>query len=154
MCHRPAPTRAQRGVATIEFAICVPVLLLLMLSTAEIGRLLFQYNTLAKAVRDGARYAVNNAASDGTRRVNLSAQRINETINLVRTGNIAGTGTRLLPGTPVAVTVTPNNLTGFVTVSATYAYVPMLGSIPTFGFGNGPINLSMNLPATVVMRAL
>ena len=42
----------QRGIATIEFAICAPILLLLMLATVEVGRMLIQYNTLNKAVRD------------------------------------------------------------------------------------------------------
>lgn len=146
--------RAQYGVATIEMAICAPVLLLLMLATAEVGRVLFQYNTLAKAVRDGARYAVNNASPGSTRIVNITPQRRNETRNLVVTGNIAGTGAALLPG------LTVNNVTvndagnGFVSVAATYTYVPILGaSLPTFGLGPS-INLSMSLPATVVMRAL
>lgn len=148
-----APSCKQRGLATLEFAICAPVLLFLMLGTAEVGRLLFQYNTLTKAVRDGARYAASNAATSGTRIVNLSAQRRTETINLVRTGNIAGTGPALLPGT-FAVNITEDDDTGFLTITATYTFTPIVGSsLPSFGFGD-PINLSMTLPATVVMRAL
>lgn len=148
-----ARPRRYRGLATIEFAISAPVLLLLMLGTAEIGRLLFQYNTLTKAVRDGARYAASNAATTGTRIVNISAQRRTETINLVRTGNIAGTGTRLLPGT-FNVNIAEDDANGFVIVSATYGFVPILGpTLPSFGLGD-PINLSVNLSATVVMRAL
>lgn len=153
--HSPrTDVRRQRGVATIEFAICAPVLFLLMLATAEFGRAMFQYNTLVKAVRDGARYIATNAAVGTTRVVNITTVRRNETRNLVVTGNIGGTGTVLLPG------LTANNVTvtdvgnGFVRVSATYTYAPMIGAtLPTFGFG-APIDLSMTFPATVVMRAL
>ncbi|MFC4313498.1 TadE/TadG family type IV pilus assembly protein [Steroidobacter flavus] len=153
--HTPR-TNARRhlGIATVEFAICAPVLFFLMLATAEVGRALFQYNTLVKAVRDGARYVVNNASVGTTRVVNITAARRNETRNLVVTGNIAGTGTALLPGLTVNnVTVTDAG-NGFISVAANYTYTPMLGAtLPTFGFGQ-PINLSRTLAATVVMRAL
>jgi Flp pilus assembly protein TadG len=146
--------RTGRGLATVEFALCAPVLLFLMLATAEVGRFLFQYNTLAKAVRDGARYAVINAAVGTTRIVNISTETRNATRNLVVTGNTAGTGTALLPGLAVANVTVSDAGNGFVSVTANYTYQPMLGAnLPTFGFGDG-INMSMTLPATVVMRAL
>jgi Flp pilus assembly protein TadG len=151
--RRIRPVR-ERGLATIEFAITIPVLLFLMLATAEIGRVLFQYNTLTKAVRDGARYAATNAAVGTTRVVNITAEVRNETRNLVVTGNRVGTGAALLPG------LTVNNVTvtdvgnGFVQVAATYTYAPIVGAtLPSFGFGT-PISLALTLPATVVMRAL
>lgn len=142
------------GIALIEFAICAPVLLLLMFATAEVGRLLFQYNTLSKAVRDGARYACSNASVGTTRIVNITAAVRDQTRNLVVTGNSAGTGTALLPGLTVINVTVADAGNGFVSVSANYTYAPMLGAtLPTFGLGD-PINLSIGLPATVVMRAL
>jgi Flp pilus assembly protein TadG len=142
----------QRGLAMIEFALSVPVLLFLMLATGEIGRMLFQYNTLAKAVRDGARYAATHAAVGTTRVINITEAIRTETRNLVVTGNRLGTGATLLPG------LNANNVTvtdvgnGFVQVAATYTYIPVLGAtLPTFGLG-APVNLTMTLPATVVMR--
>lgn len=146
--------RAARGIATIEFAICAPVLVFLMLATAEVGRLLFQYNTLTKTVRDGVRYAATNASVGTTRVVNITTQVRTDTRNLVVTGNTAGTGSAVLPG------LTVNNITvndagnGFVSVVATYTYAPMLGAtLPTFGLG-APVNIAIPLTATVVMRAL
>lgn len=143
----------QRGVATIEFVICTPVLFLLMLATAELGRAMIQYNTLQKSVRDGARYVVG-ASRSSLRIVNITPAMRTATRNLVATGNTGGTGTPLLPG------LTANNVTvidagnGFISVSANYTYTPMIGpTLPTFGFG-APINLSASFPATVVMRAL
>jgi len=149
LCHQPQ----QRGIATVEFAICVPVLLLLMLATAELGRAMFQYNTLIKAVRDGARYAAS-AATSSQRIVVITTQVRNETRNLVVTGNVGGTGAPLLTGLTVN-NVTLNNVgNGFISVSATYTYTPILAAtLPTFGYGPA-INLSMTFPATVVMRVL
>jgi Flp pilus assembly protein TadG len=154
MFARHIGSHTVRGIATIEFAICAPVLLLLMLSTAEVGRILYQYNTLSKAVRDGARYAVVNASVGTTRIVNITTTTRDQTRNLVVTGNTAGTGTPLLPGLTVNNVAVTNAGNGFVSVVATYTYTPMLGAtLPTFGLG-APINLTRPLPATVIMRAL
>jgi Flp pilus assembly protein TadG len=148
--------RKGRGLATVEFAICAPVLFFLMFATAEIGRLSFQYNTLLKSVRDGARFAVIGAAVAGgtTRIVSITTQMSTQARNLVVNGNTAGTGTPLLPGlTAENVTVTDAG-NGFVRVAATYTYRPMISAaLPTFGF-RAPINMSRQLQATVVMRAL
>ena len=53
--------KRQKGVAALELAIAVPVLLLLLLASAELGRAFYQYNTLTKSVRDGARYLSENS---------------------------------------------------------------------------------------------
>ena len=58
--------RRQRGTATVEFAIVLPLLLVLMFATAELGRLISQYNTLTQSVRDAVRYAAAAAAADST----------------------------------------------------------------------------------------
>lgn len=51
----------QKGVAMVEFAIALPLLLLLLLGIGEFGRMLFQYNVLLQASRDAARYAAGEA---------------------------------------------------------------------------------------------
>jgi len=48
--------RRETGTQMIEFAIVFPVLLLLFAGTTELGRLFYQYTTMAKATRAGARY--------------------------------------------------------------------------------------------------
>lgn len=146
--------RASRGIATVEFAICAPVLFFLMLATAEFGRVLYQYNTLTKAVRDGARYAAIKASIEagGTRVVSISTEVRNETRNLVVMGNVAGAGTALLPGLTVDNVTVNDAGSGFVSVTGTYNYIPMLGpTLPSFGLGD-PIDLTISLPATTVMR--
>lgn len=48
------------GVATVEFAFVVPILLLLLLGMLEFGNILFTYNTSANAARDVARQLATN----------------------------------------------------------------------------------------------
>jgi hypothetical protein len=60
------------GSSTIELAIMFPILLILFVSTAELGRLFYTYTTLAKATDVGARYlstsrnVVNGTATEIT----------------------------------------------------------------------------------------
>jgi Flp pilus assembly protein TadG len=46
----------QRGVAIIEFALVVPLLLILTFLVTEFGRALYEYNVVVKSLRDAARY--------------------------------------------------------------------------------------------------
>lgn len=141
------------GLAAVEFAICAPLLFLLLFATAEIGRLLFQYNTLTKAVRDGARYVATHSAVGTTRVVNITTQVKTETQNLVVRGNTTATGIPVLPSfAPASVAVT-NAGNGFVSVSATYTFQPVFASLPTF-VANTHLSLALPLSATVTLRAL
>ena len=148
------PRGGQRGTAIIEFTIALPVLLLLLAATAEIGRMLSQYDTLNKGVRDGARYLAANALLGTTGVVSINSTVQTATVNLVVTGNSAGTGTALLPNLTAGNVTVASLANGYVSVSAAYTYVPMLGAqIPTFGL-TAPINTSVTLNAAVVMRPL
>lgn len=52
----PAGTRFQRGVAAIELAIGMVMILLITAGIVEFGRAFWYYNALDKATRDAARY--------------------------------------------------------------------------------------------------
>lgn len=146
--------RSERGIAIVEFAIAAPMLLLLLLATAELGRMLSQYDTLNKAVRDGARYLAGNALAGTTGVVVITPTLQTATVNLVVTGNTAGTGGALLPGLTASNVTVSGLASGYVSVAATYSYVPMVGArLPTFGLST-PINVAINLTATEVMRPL
>ena len=54
MSRKLSSRMLQRGVATIEAAFLLIPLVILLLGIAELGRVFYQYNTIAKATRDGA----------------------------------------------------------------------------------------------------
>ena len=49
---------AERGQALVEFALILPVLLLILMGIFDFGRAVWAYNTLSNAARDGARVAI------------------------------------------------------------------------------------------------
>lgn len=153
MSRRFRQAARQRGTALVETTVCLPVLLLLMLVGGELTNAFVQHNTLTKVVRDGARYASDNAIS-GALRVDLTAEVINETRNLVVYGNTAGNGSPILPGLTVGE-VTVSDIGGDnIEVRAQYAYTGIVGSVlPAFGFGADP-SLGFVLQASVRMRAI
>lgn len=85
MSYPPSNRRAQSGVAAIEFALIILVMVALMAAAYEFGRVTWQYNTLQKAAHDAARYlssvprveltspAGRNAAMATTRQMVLDA---------------------------------------------------------------------------------
>lgn len=137
-----------------EFAIGLPVLLFLLFATAELGRLISQYNTLTKAVRDGVRYAASQAVAGTSGVISITPAIQTAVANLVVTGSTAGTGAPLLPGLSTSNVNVTDAGGGYVSVSASYTYQPMVGArLPTFGLG-APINVSLTLNAAQVMPGL
>jgi Flp pilus assembly protein TadG len=154
MRRNPATPRRQRGTAIVETIVAAPVLLFLVLVGGEITNAFVDHNTLTKYARHAARHLAANAVQGTTTVVALSPDLVTETQNLAVFGNVAGTGTPILPGlAPANVQVLDiggNN----VQVTVTYAYNGILGNtLPAFGFGADG-NLGMNLQATTTMRAL
>ena len=54
-------SRNQRGVALIELALTIGILITIVFGITEFGRAIYQYDTLAKAARDAARYLSTKA---------------------------------------------------------------------------------------------
>ena len=50
----------RRGQALVEFALVIPLFLLLLVSIFDLGRAVFAWNTLSNAAREGARIAIVN----------------------------------------------------------------------------------------------
>ncbi|MEQ1438726.1 TadE/TadG family type IV pilus assembly protein [Fontimonas sp. SYSU GA230001] len=145
--------RRQGGSVVVEAAIVLPLLLLLVLATAEFGRALLHYNTLQKTVRDATRYVAENAINRNTKLIDLTPTLIATTRNLAAYGSPSA-GTALLPGlAPANVTVTSPDAF-HVRVSATYTYRPIFATIPTFGLGSGNISVPTTLTSAQTMRAL
>jgi Flp pilus assembly protein TadG len=97
-CRIDRLRRDERGIQLVELALVIPIFVLLFAATAEFGRYFYEYTTLAKASRAGARYLATasvKAAEDTTAK------------NIVVYGNSAGTGSPVLTGMTVAnVTIT------------------------------------------------
>ena len=55
--------RDDRGQSLVEFALTLPMLLVVMFMITEFGRALYQYNVLVQATREAARTAVVNSSS-------------------------------------------------------------------------------------------
>jgi hypothetical protein len=80
----------QRGVALLELAISAFVLLTIAFGITEFGRAIYQYNTLAKAARDAARFLSTRDPTDTAAKDQAKC--------LVVYGHPACTGTPLVPG--------------------------------------------------------
>lgn len=55
-----ASGRRSRGQALVEFALVIPLFLLMLVALFDLGRAVFAYNTLTNAAREGARLAIVN----------------------------------------------------------------------------------------------
>ena len=142
-------TRDERGLQLVEAAIVIPIFLILFAATAEFGRFFYEYTTLAKAARNGARYL-------STRFVTTAE--ITATQNMVVYGSTTATGTPILTGLePGDVTVTPAGGSGVIPATVTitiegYTYDPIfdLGAL----IQSEDLSLSINVSPSVTMRYL
>jgi Flp pilus assembly protein TadG len=118
--------RSERGVELVEFALVLPFLLLCCTGVIEIGRALYTYNILAKAARDGARFA---SADQITWAGAISSSTVTNTKNVVVYGNTSGTGPKKIPDMLTSqVSVTPNTISPsehYITVGVDYPYSPL-----------------------------
>ncbi|WP_460144986.1 TadE/TadG family type IV pilus assembly protein [Pseudomonas sp. S2_A02] len=150
--------QAQQGLAMVEFTLVLPVLLLLLLTFGEFGRLLYQYNVLLQASRDADRFVASQAWNSTLGMVALSSTLQTQTKNVAVYGVPSNTGTAVVSGLTTGNVVVAAVGTDHVRVTITYTFCPVIGggncagSIPGF-FGN-QIALSIPLVATTVMRAL
>ncbi len=84
-------TRDARGNAVVEFALVLPLLLLLLTGITEIGRAYYQANAVEKGLRAGALFVGRNSFP-------LTAQVRTMVANLVKTGTLDGSGGYLVSG--------------------------------------------------------
>ncbi len=117
MIRRPALlqrfARQTKASASVEFALMVPMLVILLFGGAEAGHFVWTQHKLTEAVRDGARYAsrlpvvgFEGVCAGATE--TISTDQIDRITLITRTGQLAATGARpVVPGwTDAQVTVT------------------------------------------------
>ena len=154
MISFPKTQHRQRGAILAETAVVLPLIIFLVVLTAEVTNAFVDHNTLTKAVRNGARHVASNAVLGTTGVVLLQPQLITEAQNLVVYGNVSGGGTAIISGLAIS-DVQVQDLGGDnIAVIASHNYTGILGPIlPSFGFG-ADSSLTHTLSATVTMRAL
>lgn len=137
-----------RGVALVEFALVLPLLLVLAMVITEFGHALYLYNGAVKAARNAARYLAMQAPRT----------HVAEAVNLVVYGNPAGDGDPIDPHLTAAHVVIDDSSWKFegsapaintVTVRVSgYTYQPMLTGM--FGAAIGTMTFS---DITATMRS-
>jgi Flp pilus assembly protein TadG len=106
--------RNEKGAAIVEFALVVPLLLLLLWGIVDIGRAFYTLNNLASAVREGARTAAV-MATDPTTAANKTIIKTTVTTDFLPIGAALA---------PESVFVTLANRQ--VTVQASYPFSPLV----------------------------
>jgi Flp pilus assembly protein TadG len=94
-------TRDRSGSAAAEMALVMPLLLIIMMGSVELGNYFLDEHVLVKGVRDGARYAARQSFSNysgcsGTA-ADVPQAVIDNTKLIVRKGSLDSTDSDLLP---------------------------------------------------------
>ena len=143
--------RDEQGVQLLEMAIVIPILLVLFAAVAEFGRYFYEYTTLAKASRLGARYMISKSLGSSVNYEVIAK-------NMVVYGNPTGSGSPILSGLSV------NNVE--VTYAGPVSGVPETVTVtivnyphqPLFNLGallnNSSLSLAVDVKPSVTMRYL
>ena len=144
----------QRGAVLAEMALVTPILVFMMMATAEVARVFIEHNTLTKAVRAAARHVASNAYQGTTGVVNIGAALRAEAQNLAVYGDLGGGGTPVLTGlAPADITITYVG-TDNVEITASHDISGMLGPVLRSLTGGSDTSMVFTLQATVTMKAL
>ncbi len=101
--------RREHGQDLVEYALVLPILLLLLLGIAQFGLVVFSYNTIGDAAREAARYGVIGTHADDTAAIKNVALAVT---------NAAG-----LNPDPAYLTITPRHIGDTIQVVVTYKVV-------------------------------
>jgi Flp pilus assembly protein TadG len=71
--HHPS-RRLCAGQGLVEFTLTLPLLLLIVIGTLDLGRIFFAYMTITNASREGAFYATSNPPTNATNISNIQAR--------------------------------------------------------------------------------
>lgn len=120
-----------RGTGLIEFSLCAFLLVIVLLSVVEMGRMILLYTTVTNAARAAARYAIvhgSNRTGSGIDGPSGPGANPAQVIQVAR--NFA----TVLNEAALNVTVTypggNNNVGSLVNVTVSYPYDPMIGYLP------------------------
>lgn len=141
----------QQGSSTVEFAIMLPLLLLLVVMVSEFGVMFYRLNAVTKSVQIAARYLSDVSVNYSNTSTDLANAK-----NLAVYGNIAGTGSPIEPNLSVANIAISNVGVQHVQVAASYNASLILGNtlnaLMRLALGGSAPSGLMTLQASSVMR--
>jgi hypothetical protein len=148
------PYRDEEGQSLVEFALILPVFLLLAIGILDLGRAVFQVNTLAYAAREATRFAIVHGDSSESP---VGPGNTAPVEDVVREAAIGVTDVTVSvawpdldgynPGPPVIPGVPCNKRNCRVSVDLTAPFEPMLSQ--WFGVG---LNLNLRAGSMLVIQ--
>jgi len=123
----------------VELALTLPVLLLLLLGTIDMGRVFLDYIQLRSAVREGAGYGAR--LPDDTAGINL---------RVAEAGVPAGTTTAIVKSGVCTSTAGKPDGICTITVTATHTFTPVTTSFLQSWFGMDPVTMRVSASMRVL----
>ncbi|PMG94438.1 TadE/TadG family type IV pilus assembly protein [Vibrio breoganii] len=135
-----------KGLAALEMMFVLPILLLLLVTVFEIGRMFVHYTSLNKALQNGVRSAVKETY--GTERLSdIADTDYVKSMVVYGQDSLDGQMAPILPGFSVTDVSVESGSTDYVTVTANYDYAPIFNTMPITG---NAFNVTMT--ASTIMR--
>jgi Flp pilus assembly protein TadG len=131
----PAQPADERGQSLVEFAIVVPVLILVICAIVEFGNLLMTQEQIQNGVREGSRYAALSSCAATSSSIQQEVQDaanglgISVSTSYSPSGCTSCNGNGVLAGIPT------------VTVTGTYTYTPITPIAALFTLNGGTWSL-------------
>jgi Flp pilus assembly protein TadG len=120
--------RPARGQGLVEFALVLPLILLLIMGFVDFGRAIYAYNAVSNAAREGSRAAiVNQFAADVEQRASSQATALGIPASCAGAGQ---PGVCVSYAPPDATVVCPA-IACVATVTVTYRFAPLTPIIST-----------------------
>jgi hypothetical protein len=124
----------EKGQDLIEYALVLPLLLLVMLGIMEFGILFWNYNTIANAAREGARAGIIPGVTPEEIRTRALDSMVGLNHDLLDTA----TGVNPTNMNGIELNTTPNTIQVTVVYNTRLITAPMIGAVT----GDGTITLS------------
>ncbi|MFP2769948.1 TadE/TadG family type IV pilus assembly protein [Oceanisphaera sp. KMM 10153] len=147
---------SQQGIAIVEATIVLPLVLLLMLSIGEFGRMIYQYHIMTKAVRAGTHHlGPENWHNDDLERPMME----DKIKKLIIYGNDTSGTNAILPGFNTSnISISYKKIPAgssyvYILIDANYDWQPVFGDKFNTFFGN-EIDLSFPLKTSITSRMM
>ena len=126
--RRRAPEGRGRGQALVEFALVVPLFLLVVLGLFDMGRAVFYYSTISNAAREAVRLGI---VDQNTSKIQQEAVDVASAVMTVQVADVAVAYLNPDLSTGGACATTPYQLGCIVRVRITHQFTPATPFVPS-----------------------